>query len=298
MKALLYDFRWTDEHSCELQGIVDGRFGRKPLVIEENISIEVCSTSRCAGFTENGKWKVCPKHSEGKAKCEYCRAIEGNFVYTAFDGFNQAQLQPGGLEKISGEHVVYLALFDTDVIKIGVSNLGRKSLRQIEQGSHQTLYIAQTPDGVVARQIETLFRRSGLADKVMGRQKKSLLLPDVSAEEGENILHALFSNHISALDSAIHLKKFLLENPEFKNWPEVYKTENIFSLGKPLHPISLKQGEWVSGKILAIKGSFIIIDTEEELVSLNLKSLSGRECDLSVKQGGLQLNKALQNSLF
>ncbi len=298
MKALLYDFRWTDEHSCELQGIVDGRFGRKPVVIGENISVEVCSSLRCAGFIENGTWKACPKHSEGKAKCEYCRAIEGNFVYTAFDGFNQAQLQVGDLEKISGEHVVYLALFDTDVIKIGVSNLARKSLRQIEQGSHQTLYIAQTPDGVVARQIETLLRRSGLADKVMGRQKKSLLLPEISAEDGKKILYSLFQNHVFALDSAAHLKKFILENPEFRNWTDVYKTENILSEGKPLHPIVLKEGESVSGKIKAIKGSFIIVDTEEELVSFNLKSLSGRECDLSVKPNGLQLNIALQNSLF
>ena len=96
----------------------------------------------------------------------------------------------------------------------------------------------------------------------------------------------------------IHLKKFLLENPEFRNWTDIYKTENILSQGKPLHPISLKEGELVSGKIAAIKGSFIIIDTEEELVSLNLKSLSGRECDLSSKSNGLQLNTALQNSLF
>ncbi len=298
MKVFLYDFRWTNEQDCELQGSVDGRFGRKALSIGEDISLEVCSTPRCAGFTENGVWKPCPKHSMGKAKCEYCRAIEGNFIFTAFDGFNQAQLQPGDLEKISGEHVVYLALFDTDVIKIGVSNLVRKSLRQIEQGSHQTLYIAQTPDGVVARQIETLIRRSGLADKVMGRQKKSLLLPEISEEEGEKTLRSLFADHISALGSAPHLKKFLLETPEFRNWVDLYGTGRLGDIARPLHPIGLGENEWVSGKIMAIKGSFVIIDTQEELVSLNLKSLAGRDCDLLPKSPGLQLNTALQNSLF
>lgn len=298
MKILLYDFRWTDKHGCELQGSVDGRFGRKALNIGDEFAIEIISDARCAGLIENRVWKACPKHSEGKAKCEYCRAIEGNFVYTAFDGFDQAQLQPGDLEKISGEHVVYFALFDAGVIKVGVSNATRKTLRQIEQGSHQTLYIAKTPDGVVARQIETLFRRSGLADKIMGRQKKALLLPEISSEEGEKTLRILFDEHISALDPAPHLKNFLLNPPEFKKWEDVYNTVKISSIAKSLHPIGLTQGEWVSGKIIAIKGSFVILETEEELVSINMKSFLGRECDISPRQAGLHLHSAFQNSLF
>ncbi len=298
MKILLYDFRWTDEHGCELQGSVGGRFGRKPLNIGEEFSIEISSEVRCAGFMENRVWKACPKHSEGKSKCEYCRAIEGNFVYTAFDGFDQAQLQPGDLEKISGEHVVYFALFDAGVIKVGVSNATRKTLRQIEQGSYQTLYIAKTPDGIVARQIETLLRRSGLADKIMGRQKKALLLPEISSEEGEKTLRSLFTEHISALDSAPHLKNFLLNPPEFKSWQNVYNTGDLASIAKPLHLVGLTREEWVSGKIIAIKGSFMVLDTGEELVSINMKAFLGRECDITPREGGLYLHAALQNSLF
>jgi len=298
MKILLYDFRWTDEHGCELQGSIDGRFGRKTLNIGDEFSLEISSDAHCAGLIENRVWKACPKQSEGKAKCEYCRAIEGNFVYTAFDGFDQAQLQPGDLEKISGEHVVYFALFDAGVIKVGVSNASRKTLRQIEQGSHQTLYIAQTPDGIVARQIETLLRRSGLADKIMGRQKKSLLLPEISLEEGEKTLRSLFDEHKEALDQTPHLKNFLLDPPEFKSWESVYNTLEIGGIAKPLHPIDLKKEEWVSGKIIAIKGAFVVIETEEELVSINMKSFLGRDCDISPRQAGLHLHAAFQNSLF
>ena len=298
MKVLFYDFRWINKEGCEIQGSVDGRFGRKRISIGDEISLEVCSDVRCAGCMENGVWKPCPKSSVGKAKCEYCRAIEGNFIFTAFDGFDQSQLQPGDLDKISGGHVVYFALFDSDVLKVGVSKKERKVLRQIEQGSHQTLFWAGAPDGLVARQIETLARRAGIADKIQARQKRITLQPEISEDEGKRQLREALAKSIEGLDGASHLKKFILPNPEFVSWEKVYHTDTLSSLGKPLQPISLSKEESVSGIIRAIKGSFLILETNHELISLNMKSLLGRECDLSSKPKGLILHTALQNSLF
>jgi predicted DNA-binding antitoxin AbrB/MazE fold protein len=298
MKVLLYDFRWINEHGCEIQGSVGGRFGRKKISIGDEMSLEACSAIRCAGCIENGVWKPCPKHSEGKAKCEYCRAIEGNFIFTAFDGFDQSQLQPGDLDKISGEHVVYFALFESGVLKVGVSKKERKVLRQIEQGSHQTLFWAEAPDGLVARQIETLARRAGIADKIQSRQKKTSLQPEISEEVARKELREALAKSLEGLNESAHLKKFISLNPEFVSWDSVYHTDVLPRIGKPLQPISLSEAESVSGVIRAIKGAFVIIETDHELVSLNMKSLSGRECDLSPKPMGLTLHTALQNSLF
>ena len=298
MKVHIYDFRWTNESGCELQGSVGNRFGRKSVQVGDEISIAVLSEPRCAGSTENGVWRACPKHSTGKGKCEYCRAIEGNFIFTAFDGFDQSQLQPGDLDKISGEHVVYFALFETGVLKVGVSKLERKVMRQIEQGSHQTLYWAVAPDGIVARQIETLARRTGLADKIQGRQKKGLLQPQVSLEAGKKELEEALKMSMEGLDPAEHLKKFILDEPEFIAWETTYHTDQIPQIGKPLHPITLGLDESVSGRIIAIKGSYIVIETEDELVSLDAKKLTGRDCDFTPQPAGLHLGTALQNSLF
>lgn len=298
MKVHVYDFRWRDETSCELQGSVDGRFGRRPIRVGDSISVEITSLPRCGGSSENGVWKPCPKHSTGKPKCDYCRAIEGNFVFTAFDGFDQSQLQPGDIEKIQGPHVVYLALFETDVTKVGVSHAERKILRQIEQGSHQTLVWAQTPDGIAARQIESLIRRSGVADKIQSRQKKALILPEISDADGETLLRGMLERYVTALDATPHLKKFLLPNPEFFSWRQVYHTDSVAAAEKPLHPVKLDIGEWASGQIIAIKGPFIVIDTGDELASLCAKDLAGRDVEFEPKSTGLQLNAALQNSLF
>ncbi len=301
MKVHLYDYRWRDEHTCAFEGAgVDGvyfqKFGRKPIRLGEDISLEICSDVRCAGVIENDIWKPCPKHSVGKPQCEYCRAIAGNFVFTAFDGFDQSNLNAGDLEKISGEHVVYMALFSKNLVKIGVSKMERKTMRQIEQGSWATLYIAQTPDGVAARQIESLIRQSGLQDKIKASQKSDVLVPEISTVEAEDFLRDLCKNHVSALNDHEHLKSFLLSEPEFIGWEEVYGFKGLEKA--PVTITLAEEGDWISGKIVAWKGSFLVIDTGEGVHAINAKSLRGREIEFDLKPYGLETQAALQNTLF
>ncbi len=62
--------------------------------------------------------------------------------------------------------------------------------------------------------------------------------------------------------------------------------------------IELKKGEWVSGKIRSIRGSFLVIETPEELVGFNAKDLQGYDGEFDAKTPGLKTNIALQNTLF
>lgn len=298
MKVLLYDFRWLDEGTMEFQASAENKFGRKKVSIGDDISLNICSGTKCAGSRADDVWTACPNQAEGKARCDTCKARERNFVFTAFDGFDRSNVSELDLEQISGPHVVYLAFFDKNMIKIGVSQVSRKLLRQIEQGSHFTLYIAATPDGISARQIETLIRKDGLADKISASQKKNFICPEITKLEGETILREILSRHLKALDDYSHLKEFLLPDPEFKSWDNVYQLRNIEENPKHYHSVQLDEGEFVSGKIVAAKGPFIVLETPDELVSLCAKDLIGREIDFSPSEPGLQLHTALQNSLF
>jgi len=299
MKVLLYDFRWSDESSCEFQASSDNRFGRKKIKIGDKISIEVKSREKkCAGSRENGVWKPCPKNSEGKSKCDYCRSIEGNFIYTAFDGFDQSQLGAGDLAKISDTHVIYLAFFAENLIKIGVSKNSRKNLRQIEQGSLATLFIAETPDGIAARQIETILRQTGLADKIQITQKKKVFICDLSAEEIKEFLNKKLIHHLSALDGHEHLKEFILKVPEFVSWEETYNFAKIKHGIKPFHHLDLNEGEWISGTIISMRGPFVTIETEDERIAICAKKLNGLEIDFEPREVGLHTNPVMQGSLF
>jgi len=298
MQVHVYDFRWADEDTISFEASLGNKFGKKFLKRGDVLSIEVKDTARCAGSSRDGAWMPCPDNIVGRAKCDTCRNREGSFIYTSFDGFNTDMFTPEDLMKIDGEHWVYFALFGENLQKVGVSKAGRKKLRQLEQGSTATLYIAKTPNGTIARQIETLFRKSGMLDKVQSKAKKNNWASDISMEQAQQILLDLVSNHKNCLQSHAHLNQFLLEAPEFVDWGHTFGTDQANIGSHDAHEVKLDVGESVSGEIIAHKGAFILLDTGEELVSICAKDLRGLEVEFEEKPAGLNLNTALQGALF
>ncbi len=298
MQVLLYDFRWNSDTQVEFQASSGERFGRKQLSIGDALSVQVQGTTQCGGSMRDNVWQPCPQNVTGRKKCETCRNREGNFIFTSFDGFNTDMFTPDDLARLQGEHLVYLALFETGVTKVGVSKKERNVLRQVEQGSHHTLYIAETPDGIIARQIETCFRQSGLADKIQANAKKNFICPEISAAQGESELRNLFTNHKPALENHPELQKHLLAKPSFKDWAQTFGLDQVAHSSKPLHLVKLEEGEAASGVIKALKGPFIMLETDDEIVALCAKDLQGLPLDFTPKPAGLSLNAALQNALF
>ncbi|MCF7830776.1 DUF2797 domain-containing protein [Candidatus Gracilibacteria bacterium] len=300
MKVHLFDFRWVDENTCEFQASSGNKFGYKKLKIGDNLSIEVKSDqTQCAGSMIDDLWSPCPDKISGKAKCQSCRNRERSFIFTAFDGFDRSNVTEQDLAQIKDSHLVYLALFNKDLIKVGVSKLTRRNLRQLEQGSHFTLFISQTPDGITARQIETLLRKNGLQDKIKPTQKKDFLCPDITETEGRNLLQDTCKNSLNTLQEYDHLKPLVkTESAEFVNWTSYYNIVAIEKSLKSFHSVKLQKDEWVSGKIIAIKGPFLVIETPEELVFICAKDLVGHEIQFDEKSAGITLNTAFQKALF
>ncbi len=300
MKVLLHDFRWRDEESCEFFAIANDKLGRKVIKIGDKISIEKTSDQKCCvGSIYDNQWKPCSQNVIGRQKCELCRAREKSFIFTAFDGFDRSNVSDADLQRIAAPHIVYLAFFDGDLIKVGVSHADRKVLRQLEQATHFTLFIAKTGNGIDARQIETILRRSGIADKVKITQKQDFLLPEISAEHGEEILRNLWKTKKPVLADFDNLKKQILKTPQFADWKKNYGTDSVRNSPKPYHSIkNLKKDESISGEILAIKGPFLIIDAGDEIISICTKDFVGHEINFDEKPVGVNLNSAFQKSLF
>ncbi len=298
MQVHVYDFRWIDEKNFEFQASLNGQFAKKPLKIGQPISLQIEADIRCAGSVRDGIYKPCPDNIVGKKKCDSCRGREGGFIFTSFDGFNTEHYTPEDLAQIQGPHVVYLAIFDTHLIKVGVSKIERKTLRQIEQGSQATLYIAQTPDGISARQIETLFRKSGLADKVKASTKKDFIDPTITDGEAEKKLRATFDTHRYCLDEYENLNSFVLYHPEFRAWREIYNLPAIRANSKPFHSIKLSKDEAVSGEIIAARGAFLVLELPDEVVSICTKDLCGYTIEFDPIPPQLKLNNAIQSALF
>ncbi len=298
MQVHLYDFRWNNEFEFEFQAALGGQFAKKPLKIGDSLSMKLNSDISCAGSIRDGVFQSCPNKTPGKKKCEICRSREGGFIFTSFDGFDTSHYNSADLAQIQGPHVVYLALFDKNIIKVGVSKLERKTLRQIEQGSGTTLFIAKTKDGISARQIETLFRKSGLIDKVRASTKKDFICPEITTEQAEKILRETFEKHKKCLNNYENLNSFLLKNPEFKDWGDIYQLNNIKNSKKSFHSIKLQNQESVSGKIIAARGAFLVLELPDEIISICAKDLNGYQIEFEEIPHGLNLNQAFQSSLF
>ncbi len=294
MQVHVFDWRWFTEHTAQIQAVAQNKFGRKTVQKGDQISIAPVGKKTCAGAYINESWQPCGSAmAEKKAKCALCRSKEGSFIYTAFDGFDTSQIGPSDLEKLQSPHVIYFAYFSPEVMKVGVSNKKRDRMRQIEQGSHATLYIAETPDGIIARQMETLIRRGGVNDKVLLSQKKKNISPDVSSEQIKKQLLELMKTAKKSIGEMPQLLEYMATEPTFMNWQEHH--------GLPsgsIHVANLNVGESISGKIIGLKGPFIFIDTGQENICVCMKDLVGMTVDFTPLPVGIKTETAFQGALF
>ena len=78
-------------------------------------------------------------------------------------------------------HYVYLAYFPGGKIKVGTASEIRKQDRIQEQGALFSIFIARTPSGKIARQIENWIIKSGITGVVSSKYKmKNLIIRDLN----------------------------------------------------------------------------------------------------------------------
>ncbi len=299
MHVHLYDYRWVDEHTTQWQATAQGRFGRKNIAVGQDLSVQVVGERHCAGHLTDRGWGACQSVThEPRAKCQLCRSLEGSFIYTVFDGFDTSHVSAVDLEKLDVPHVVYLAYFTDEMMKIGVSKAERSRLRQIEQGSLATKYIAECKNGVHARQIETLARQSGLADKISASQKRAFLVPDITPAQAEARLQALQEGIPAVLGAGFEHLREQLTDGAYVWWGEHYGLGRVAGSPKAYHALKLAVDESVSGRVLALRGQFVFLETDTEIIALNAKDLRGYMLDFSPLPAGTVLGAALQGALF
>lgn len=302
-----FDIRWKDDMTAVLQGISsDGNFQEIPLQKGSSFSLSIVDDSIfCVGSLKDGVYSPCPNKATGTKKCEVCKRADDYFPCQFCNGFNCHQFRDEKIENCDALHMVYLALFTKDLVKVGVSRMSRGKTRQVEQGSHFTRLFAENLSGVAARRLEKTLTEMGFPDKIPSSQKKDFLFPNVSLEEGKEILEKKAQEAADFLTShAPEYKKYILPNSpsldEFWDMRPLYadEFEALQNSPKPFHSLSFQQGESLGGTLQMIKGSFLLVETPDELVSFLGKDLVGKKISLENCSVGLTLNAGLQSSLF
>ena len=308
MKGHIFEFRWRAVGSsfAPYFRVADaaGQLQEIPLEIGGPIGIRIEQDNRCAGAEIDDSWRACP-HGQpaGTRRCDACKQDIGFIPAQHCDGFNTGSFNAEELESLNVPHYVYLALLARGLIKVGVSAESRGFLRQIEQGSQACLVVSRGMWGVPARQLETLIKRNGLADKVFGAQKRGRFFPDITPEEAEAALQETAQTAVApAAATREAFQKSLVSPPEFYDFSAEYHLEAGKALALPLVESQLEVGEELGGTLVSAKGGMLLISTGEERVLLDAKLLCGRggvvAADAAQVPVGLRKQGSVQGGLF
>jgi hypothetical protein len=300
MEDQIYEFRWRDERSPYFRVLNNGGLTEKPIPFGTNLSLEILGMYSCGGYEKNGEYHPCVTGgAPGVRKCEECKKQEGMPIAQYCDGFNTEMFSGEELETLNYPHYLYFALFDKDLVKVGVSSQSRGFLRQIEQGSHYCLVVAEGMWGVPARQMETIIRKNGMIDKVQNSQKKDLFFSNITEEEAKQIFTKLQEKHLPVLlAQKPEFEQYIKKDLEIECFSSMYRLDQAKAIQKPIQETDLLPGESVSGTLIAAKGSFLLLETDADRILLNAKKLKGYQVDFSAKPIGLQKEEAFQGALF
>lgn len=300
MSDQIFEFRWKDEKTPYFRVIRNGATFEHVIPFGQNLSVEVTSSYSCAGYDKGQGWQPCVSGGvQGVRKCEGCKKQEGMPVAQYCDGFNTNMFSGEELETLNHPHYVYFALFDKDLVKVGVSGSSRGYLRQIEQGSHFAYIIAEGMWGVAARQMETIIKKNGMLDKVQGSQKSGLLFPEITQPQAQKIFTELLEKHIPAVAAQRpELEQYLKNPPVLEDFSEFYHLRQAQMIEKPLQEVTLEPGESISGTLLAAKGPLLLLETDTERLLLQPKKFKGHQVSFAPRPIGLEKKDAFQSALF
>lgn len=158
-------------------------------------------------------------------------------------------------------HVVYLSF--TDKVKVGVTRAIHRTTRWIDQGAAAALVFAETPYRQLAGAIE-VFLKDYVADKTSWQAMLRCIDVDVSIlskerERLENILSEDLGMFLSDDNSILKI-----------HYP-------VTTIPQKLNSIKLERLPTLAGKLVGIKGQYIIFESGEVI---NIRSHSGYEIEI------------------
>lgn len=243
----------------------------------------------CIGWGDiaTGERFVCPDTALVEPKYEQCQACQKR------TGFNPAFYHASSVSKQQEErnlkpHILYLAYFAPDLIKVGISLASRGNARLLEQGARSALILDTFPSAHIARQYEArIAAMPGFAETVLLRKKIDLLSTVHSADHATT--HLLSKR--SELEALLNLKLT-------KNTP-LHLDTSYFPGSLPLLSDAYNSSEHqrISGNVIGALGSLLFCGQQETPLFLPIKKYIGYQVTLSHSETRIDL-PARQISLF
>ena len=258
--------------------------------LDKTLTLEFDVSQRyCVGWHDitNGESHVCPDTNLVDAKYEQCPACQKR------TGFNPAfynttsvssQQEARNLEP----HILYLAHFGGDIIKVGISHAARGNSRLLEQGARTALILDTFASAHIARQYEAkIASLPGIAETVIMRRKITALRAPYSPAQAEKALETVRYQIETELKTT------------FANTVLLHLDNRFFPAGLPSldNLYETTHLNLISGTVSGMLGSLLFCEQQDTQLFLPLKKYIGYRVVLLDKETHVDL-PARQISLF
>lgn len=232
---------------------------------EKEINYNLSPERWCVGYDDpQGEIGPCPDNSlaGGGGRCEAC--TEKTRILPCLRCTGATCGNPARRKKcVFSDHYVYLACYSEQLFKVGVTRVERLERRISEQGAWGAIAIAAA-GGQEVRRLEHAISRAGWPDRV----NMLSLLGDSPVEEDK--AQELLRGEARRIASRIPDEHFTDQGPFVYTAPEF---PDIKGRPRLLNP----ETDPLSGTILGMRGGYLVLSVEQQLVAVSLRSLVGRE---------------------
>ena len=230
------------------------------------------SNRYCLGWHDlaTSESQACPNQAVIDPKYDTCPACQKRTGFNpAF--YNASSVSPQQ-EKLNQEpHILYLAHFGDDYIKVGISRARRGIGRLLEQGARSALVLETFPSALIARQYESkIARLPGFHETTLAKTKLNFLEASYDPSQAAHQL----DQAKSIIESSLKLS--------FKS-PKPYALSHHYFAAdyQPETFTQLNDRSIMAGKCLGVIGDIIIMSYDDHRLALPLKPLTGYPVSLS-----------------
>lgn len=264
-----------------------GKFRRMQPQGEFTLSFDT-STKKCIGWYDLAAKQChrCPGDRQLDDKYEQCPECQQK------TGFNPAFYNTTNISQQQAElnqqpHILYLAYFSPEVIKVGISYAERKLARLLEQGARNAAILEVFPSANIARQYEAkIARLPGLCESVQLRKKATILANErYDPTLAEQKLHQTIQRIAEQLGVKFDNSEFLdLSSYMLTIEP---KSDDLTEIVEPK----------IAGRFAGLIGSMLIMQQNSRFIFLPIKKYIGYNMTISRTVEQLDL-APVQASLF
>ncbi|BCX13931.1 MAG: hypothetical protein KatS3mg085_463 [Candidatus Dojkabacteria bacterium] len=224
----------------------------------------------CIGYYDEleGK-KPCPRLKLIDEKYERCFECEEKNQLKSILFFGKTPTTQGLKNYFNSEHLVYLAYFEPNILKVGTVNIKRSELRLLEQDAQAYVFIARTPNAESAWKLEKyLSKRFGLTTAVQSKTKFSTITLKPNLDKIKTLLNQKTNEIEKNIDE--NYFEFLLTS---KNINSFFQNDIIFY--PETLPKKMTKASKIKGVFKGLRGNYLILESEQNYFAYSKKDLVG-----------------------